>query len=1294
MAFRLSLSTPVHTFSLRSACVMAQSSQFCQSGSRLKFMSWNCRGLNHPIKRSKVLHHLQRLGGDVVYLQETHLKLSDHAKLRGRWVGQIYHSSFQGKSRGVAILIRKSINFTCSDVHSDVNGRYIIVTGRLYNTPVALVNIYGPNWDNEAFFRLVFSKLTNMSSYLPILGGDFNCWINPTLDRSSTRNAVTSKSAKIIQSFMDEFSMSDPWRRLNPSGRAYSFFSSVHHTFTRIDYFLLDNHFLSSVYSCSHDAIVISDHAPVILDIQFEGYNITRPPWRLNTRLLSSENFVNFISQQIDYFLSLNKTPDVSMSVVWEALKAYLRGEIISFSSYESKLRKKKMSEMKQRIAQLDNTYATSPSPDIFKERLSLNAEYDILASAQVEDLLLKSRSTNYEHGDKASRLLAHYLRQTASSHQIPQIKTPSGVTTDPQIINEHFRQFYISLYSSDQATDPSALDHFFSSLNIPRVDPESVRTLEEPITIAELRQAAFSMQTGKCPGPDGFPIEFYRKFFDKLAPILIDMFNESFLSTKLPTTLMQATISLILKKDKDPLLATSYRPISLLSVDLKLLSKLLAMHLESVLPSIISPDQTGFIHGRHSFSNLRRLFNILYNPSSSPTPELLISLDAEKAFDRVEWDYLFYTLQKFGFGNKFISWVRLLYTSPTASIRTNNILSAHFPLHRSTRQGCPLSPLLFAIAIEPLAVALRSHPHIRSVLRYGVKHTVSLYADDLLLYISDPSISIPAILDTLTSFGCVSGYKLNLTKSEIFPINQAARNFPLHNFPFKVALDSFVYLGIRVTTQFKELFKSNILPLVDKMQDDFARWALLNLSLAARVNAIKMNTLPKLSYLFQCLPIFIPQSFFFKIDKLISEFVWNKKTPRLRRPLLQRPKSQGGLALPNFRFYYWACNLRAVQFWLHFEGSASPPAWIVMESQSAKPASLSALVHAPVNHPISPYSKSIIVKSTVRVWRQFRRYFGLQAPSRLAPLAPNLLFHPSIIDGAFSSWQARGIKAIKDLYNDDIFSSFQQLSDKLALPKNNFFRYLQIRSFVRNVYPSFPNLPEPTALDPFLTPLPAMRGMISMLYNLIHSINPASLRTIRTLWENDLQCELADDVWDECLRLVHSSSISARHGLLQCKILHRCHLTKVRLSKIYGDVDPICDRCRQYPATYFHMFWACPSLNTFWLEIFNVISQISSVSFTPSAVTALFGITLIPAVPKCKRNQVAFVTLLARRLILMKWKSPTPPSWHVWIKDILYFINMEKIRCTLRGSSASFRKTWGPFFEYANKLTFPNIPN
>lgn len=124
-----------------------------------------------------------------------------------------------------------------------------------------------------------------------------------------------------------------------------------------------------------------------------------------------------------------------------------------------------------------------------------------------------------------------------------------------------------------------------------------------------------------------------------------------------------QALISLILKKDKDPTFFSSYRPISLINHDIKLLAKVLAKRLEIHLPLIISEDQTGFILDRHLSSNVHRLSNVVLTLSRSPKPEMVISLDAEKAFDRAEWDYLFIVLQKFGFGPKFISWINVLYS-------------------------------------------------------------------------------------------------------------------------------------------------------------------------------------------------------------------------------------------------------------------------------------------------------------------------------------------------------------------------------------------------------------------------------------------------------------------------------------------------------------------------------------------------------------------------------------------------------------------------------------------------------
>ena len=216
-------------------------------------------------------------------------------------------------------------------------------------------------------------------------------------------------------------------------------------------------------------------------------------------------------------------------------------------------------------------------------------------------------------------------------------------------------------------------------------------------------------------------------------------MFNHSLSIGTLPKTLTEATISVILKKDKNPAECSSYRPISLLNVDVKILAKILAKRLETCLPSIISEEQTGFISARQLSSNVRRLLNIISSPSSEIKPEIVLSLDAEKAFDRVEWGYLFKVLAKFGFGENFIAWIRLLYKSPLAHVNTNRQYSSYFPLSRGTRQGCPLSPLLFALAIEPLAIRLRISAHLQGVKRGNIEHRVSLYADELLIYITDP---------------------------------------------------------------------------------------------------------------------------------------------------------------------------------------------------------------------------------------------------------------------------------------------------------------------------------------------------------------------------------------------------------------------------------------------------------------------------------------------------------------------------------------------------------------------------
>lgn len=125
---------------------------------------------------------------------------------------------------------------------------------------------------------------------------------------------------------------------------------------------------------------------------------------------------------------------------------------------------------------------------------------------------------------------------------------------------------------------------------------------------------------------------------------------------------------TLLLKSNKDPLLCSSYRPISLLKVDFKILVKVLAGRLQRVTLPPVNPDQIGFILERHSFSHTQRLLNLLYSPTTD-SPELVLSLDAEKAFDHVEWRNLFYVLNRFGLSPGFKEWTKLLYASPVALV-------------------------------------------------------------------------------------------------------------------------------------------------------------------------------------------------------------------------------------------------------------------------------------------------------------------------------------------------------------------------------------------------------------------------------------------------------------------------------------------------------------------------------------------------------------------------------------------------------------------------------------------------
>ena len=178
-----------------------------------------------------------------------------------------------------------------------------------------------------------------------------------------------------------------------------------------------------------------------------------------------------------------------------------------------------------------------------------------------------------------------------------------------------------------------------------------------------------------------------------------------------------QAVITLIEKKGKDRTLIENWRPISLVNADAKIISKVIANRIKDILPSIIHHNQTGYVKERYIGETVRSIFDIMDLTDKENMPGLLIFIDFEKAFDSLEWNFLYNCLDVFNFGPNFKRWIKTFYANIKSCVVNNGLCSDYFELTRGVRQGDPLSPYLFLLAVETLAIAIRANEEITGMV-------------------------------------------------------------------------------------------------------------------------------------------------------------------------------------------------------------------------------------------------------------------------------------------------------------------------------------------------------------------------------------------------------------------------------------------------------------------------------------------------------------------------------------------------------------------------------------------------
>ena len=402
----------------------------------------------------------------------------------------------------------------------------------------------------------------------------------------------------------------------------------------------------------------------------------------------------------------------------------------------------------------------------------------------------------------------------------------------------------------------------------------------------------------GKSPGPDGFTLQYYKTLLPSLGNHLVKMLNGLTEGDVLHASTLQAQIAVIPKEGKDPSYCGSYRPISLLNTDLKLFTKILATRLQSHLPHLIHLDQVGFVPTREARDNTTKVLNLLYTSTRTKTPSIFLSTDAEKAFDRVGWAFMFATLRHVGLGRKMMHWILATYASPAARVRANGVTSDPFQITNGTRQGCPLSPLLFAVSLEPFLCHVRRNPDIFGVTINHTQHKVSAYADDLMFSLTNPSVSLPTLLMEFERYGAHSNLRINYAKSEAMgvgiPHTQLAHLQA--RFKLKWTTTALKYLGTHIPQTLTRLYELNFPPLLTAIRALLNKWNAGLHSWVVRCNILKMTILPKLLYLMQALPIHIPTSYFKRVQSVFTEFVWAKKRPLLSAKLRSYPNARGAL--------------------------------------------------------------------------------------------------------------------------------------------------------------------------------------------------------------------------------------------------------------------------------------------------------------------------------------------------------------------------------------------------------------
>ena len=402
-------------------------------------------------------------------------------------------------------------------------------------------------------------------------------------------------------------------------------------------------------------------------------------------------------------------------------------------------------------------------------------------------------------------------------------------------------------------------------------------------------------MDNNKSPGNDGLSKEFYFKFWDKLKNPLYQSFMQGKRKGEMSASQRQAVIKLLEKKGRDKRLLRNWRPISLLNVDAKLLTKTLATKMKEVLPKLIKSDQTAYVANRFIGESARLISDILEITKQLNIGGYLVAIDIEKAFDSMDHVFLLAVLEKFGFGKSFMRWIEVILKNQESCVMNGGSTTGYFSLYRGARQGDPISAYLFILVLEILFISIRNNVNIEGLSIFNNTYKLSAYADDTTFFLKNKD-SVDFLLQTFKTFSMFSGLKPNASKCEICGIGvKRGEKVALCGMKSTdLTLESIKILGINYSYNEKVFTETNYLEIITNIEKLVNIWRMRNLTLIGK-NTI-FGTLVMSKVVFLSFLTNVPRLIIEKLEKIQYRFLWDGKRGKIQHRTLINSYENGGL--------------------------------------------------------------------------------------------------------------------------------------------------------------------------------------------------------------------------------------------------------------------------------------------------------------------------------------------------------------------------------------------------------------